>query len=83
MTYEEAVKSIPNGYYEHYKGGLFEVVGIAKHSETLEPMVIYKHDDVTWVRPAIMWYDKVKDDQPRFTRCLIPSLYHLLRLIRG
>ena len=42
MTYEEVVKSIPPGRYRHFKGNEYEVIGIARHSETEEPMVVYK-----------------------------------------
>lgn len=41
MTYEEAVKQIPVGKYRHFKGNEYEVIGIARHSETTEPMVVY------------------------------------------
>ena len=75
MTYEEAVAAIPKGRYRHYKGSEYEVLEIAKHSETLEPMVAYRalygeHD--MWVRPAEMWNEIVeKDDKTfkRFERC--------------
>ena len=49
---------IPLGIYRHYKGNQYEVIGLAKHSETLEDMVIYKAlygDGGTWVRPLSMW----------------------------
>lgn len=64
MTYEEAAAAIPKGRYRHYKGGEYEVLEIAHHSETLEPMVVYRalygnHD--VWVRPAAMWNDPVGD----------------------
>ena len=42
MTYEEAVQSIPCGRYRHFKGNEYEVIGIARHSETEEPMVVYR-----------------------------------------
>ncbi len=51
------------GKYRHFKGGLYEVVGFAKNSETLEKMVIYRAlygDGETWVRPASMWCESVK-----------------------
>jgi hypothetical protein len=56
--------------YRHFKGNLYKVVGFAKHSETLEDMIIYsplKTGD-TWVRPKTMW-NEVVDDQGtlRFT----------------
>lgn len=71
MTYEEAVKSIPTGRYRHYKGSEYEVICIAKHSETLAPMVVYhrailSNGDI-WVRPAEMWNERV-GDVLRFTK---------------
>ena len=42
MTYEEVVKTIPCGRYRHFKGKPYEVIGIARHSETEEPMVVYR-----------------------------------------
>ncbi len=51
-----------NGKYRHYKGNVYEVVGIAKHSETLEEMVVYKAlygDGELWVRPIHMWNEEV------------------------
>lgn len=51
------------GKYRHYKGNLYEVVGIASHSETLEPMVVYRAlygEKELWVRPAYMWQEEVK-----------------------
>ena len=53
---------IPLGRYRHYKGNLYEVVGFAAHSETLEDMVIYKplySEGKTWVRPLSMWEELV------------------------
>jgi len=64
MTFEEAVSSIPTGKYRHYKGNEYEVIGVAKHSETLEPMVVYKAlygEMGLWVRPAQMWNETVDD----------------------
>jgi len=49
---------IPLGVYRHNKGNHYEVVGFARHSETLEDMVIYKAlygERATWVRPLSMW----------------------------
>lgn len=53
------------GIYKHYKGNLYELIGIANHSETLEKMVVYKAmygDGELWVRPASMWNEKVIAD---------------------
>ena len=65
---------IPPGRYRHYKGTEYEVSGIAKQSETLEPMVVYRPlygEGGLWVRPAGMFAENVIIDgktQPRFTR---------------
>jgi hypothetical protein len=56
---------IPLGIYRHYKGNKYEVIGFAKHSETLEDMVIYKAlygDGGTWVRPLSMWENLIEVD---------------------
>jgi len=63
---------IPLGVYRHYKGYEYEVVGFARHSETLEDMVIYRAlygDRGVWVRPLTMWEELVEVDgkaQKRF-----------------
>lgn len=44
--------------YRHFKGFVIEVLNIATHSETLEKMVVYIHDDNVWVRPLSMFLDK-------------------------
>ncbi len=60
------------GKYRHFKGKLYELIGTARHSETLEPMVVYRAlygEGSLWVRPAAMWSEIVdKDDYygPRF-----------------
>lgn len=51
-----------NGIYKHYKGNKYKVLGIAKHSETLEKMVVYQAlygDMGIWVRPLYMWSEEV------------------------
>ena len=47
--------------YKHYKGTKVKVLGLALHSETLEPMIIYMHleDGVVWVRPKKMFLETV------------------------
>lgn len=65
---------MPTGLYRHYKGQLYEVTDTARHSETLEPMVVYRAlygDCGLWVRPAAMFEENVVVDgiwQPRFTK---------------
>ena len=63
----------PPGRYRHYKGMLYEVIATARHSETLEPMTLYRAlygEQGLWVRPAAMFNDTVVIDgvaQRRFT----------------
>lgn len=50
------------GKYRHYKGNEYTVIGIARHSETLEELVVYKAlygDGAIWVRPISMWNETV------------------------
>ena len=56
---------LPLGVYRHYKGNEYEVIGFAKHSETLEELVVYRvlyGERVTWVRPLSMWETAVEAD---------------------
>ena len=61
------------GRYRHFKGGEYEVLGVARHSEGLEDMVVYRplyNDTGLWVRPLSMFTEHVERDgkiQPRFT----------------
>ena len=53
------------GRYRHFKGNEYEVLYLAKHSETLEPMVVYRAlygEHGVWVRPAGMWNETVERD---------------------
>ena len=60
------------GLYRHFKGNLYRLLYVAKHSENLEPMVVYQAlsgDMGIWVRPASMWNEHVERDGysgPRF-----------------
>lgn len=59
------------GRYRHFKGNEYEVLFIAKHSETLEDMVVYRAlygDGGVWVRPASMWNETVERDGKVFKR---------------
>ena len=65
MTYEQAVQAIRPGRYRHFKGKEYEVVGIARHSETEAPVVVYRPlygDGGLWVRPAEMWNETAQRD---------------------
>lgn len=71
MRYEEAVQAIPCGRYLHFKGKEYEVLGVARHSETEEPMVVYRPlygERGLWVRPAAMWVETVERDGRRCRR---------------
>lgn len=74
MTTQE----ITPGYYRHYKGNMYEVIGVAKHSETLEDMVVYCAlyegdfpEGQIWTRPLSMFKETIEVDgqpRPRFER---------------
>ena len=61
------------GRYRHFKGGEYEVIGVARHSETDERLVVYRplyNDTGLWVRPVVMFLETVTADGktvPRFT----------------
>ena len=57
--------NIKPGTYRHFKGNYYEVIGTASHSETMEPMVVYRAlygEGGLWVRPAAMWNELVEKD---------------------
>ena len=61
----------PTGRYRHYKGGEYEVIGVARHSETLEPLVIYRplyNDSGLWARPHAMFFSEIEVDGTRQLR---------------
>ena len=66
--------TIEKGIYRHFKGHVYEVTAIARHSESLEELVIYVSTDNpsdVWARPASMFLDTVERDGktfPRFSR---------------
>lgn len=66
--------TLPPGRFRHYKGGEYEVIGVARHSETLEPVVVYQplyNDSGWWVRPFEMFTGTLDVDgvvRPRFER---------------
>lgn len=66
------VSPIQTGRYRHYKGKEYEVIGVARHSETLEELVVYRPlygDHGLWVRPRVMFAETVEVEGgtvPRF-----------------
>lgn len=65
------------GKYQHYKGNFYEVIGVARHSETLEELVVYRSlydskefgKNALWIRPKLMFLEKVVfngEEIPRF-----------------
>jgi len=67
MKQAPELPTIPPGRYRHYKGKDYELIGMALHSETLEPMVVYRPlyatpdipEGTLWVRPASMFLEMV------------------------
>lgn len=65
--------TIKPGRYRHFKGNEYEVIGTARHSETLEELVVYRalyDNGGLWVRPAAMWSEIVDRDGYRGLRFL-------------
>ena len=66
------MEELKPGRYRHFKGNEYELIGVANHSETLEPMVVYRAlygEGGLWVRPAAMWTETVERGDysgPRF-----------------
>lgn len=64
-------QEIKIGRYRHFKGNEYKVIGIAKHSETTEEMVVYRAlygEQGLWVRPASMWNETVERDGKVYQR---------------
>ncbi len=72
MTHLSPLPTIAHGRYRHYKGGEYEVVDLVRHSETLEPLVLYRAlygERGLWVRPYAMFFEEVEVEGrllPRF-----------------
>lgn len=65
------MESIKRGRYRHFKGKEYEVLGVARHSETEEELVVYRAlygDFGLWVRPVSMWNETVERDGKTFRR---------------
>ena len=74
----DAAPDVPLGLYRHFKGGAYEVIGLARHSETLSWHVVYRAlygDGGLWVRPATMFLEYVThngETVPRFQTFVEP-----------
>jgi hypothetical protein len=67
------IKMLKPGKYQHYKGKQYEVIGIAKHSETLEEVVVYKalyqpEGNNLWIRPLKMFTEDVIIEEKKIPR---------------
>ena len=65
------MEEVKLGKYRHFKGGEYEVLAIALHSETQEEMVVYRAlygEGKTWVRPKSMWNETIERDGKVFKR---------------
>ena len=68
----KAMSTTPTGRYRHYKGNEYSLLGIARHSETTEELVVYRQeygDHGLWVRPLVMFTEMVNSNGggvPRF-----------------
>lgn len=72
MTDLAPLPTVTPGRYRHYKGGAYELLGVVRHSETTQPMVLYRAlygEQGLWVRPYAMFFEMVEVDgvrRPRF-----------------
>lgn len=79
MSTLSPLPDIPLGHYRHFKGGEYEVIAVARHSETLEPLVVYRPLCTVvgfWVRPHAMFFEHVEVDgqtRPRFE--FVPQVF--------
>lgn len=62
LKWSEEALSVKIGKYKHYKGSVHNVTGIARHSETLEELVTYSHNEDMWARPVKMFLEDVVVD---------------------
>lgn len=68
---DECSNELKPGLYRHYKGKLYNVIGIANHSETLEKLVVYRalYDNCDlWVRPLAMFLETVENEGKKVKR---------------
>ena len=61
----------PHSIWRHYKGNLYELIGVGRHSETLEEMIVYRAlygEGGLWVRPRSMWLEEITLSEGTVTR---------------
>lgn len=73
MAEEKNSEIVPGAIYQHYKGKHYRVIGVGKHSESLEDVVLYEalYDNPLgrlWCRPAVMWSQLVEVDGSKVPR---------------
>ena len=54
--------------YRHYKGNTYEIIGVGKHTETMEDMVVYQDDNHVWIRPLEMFEEEIEIDGKKIKR---------------
>ena len=70
------IMEVKKGKYRHFKGTIVEVIGVAKHSETMEDMAVYNHPDpvkglgenTMWARPLSMFLEEIERDGKKMKR---------------
>lgn len=71
-----SIQDIKPGIWRHFKGNRYQVIGLARHSESEELMVVYRAlygDGELWVRPASMWLETVERDGQIFQRFVLET----------
>lgn len=60
---------LPNQIYKHYKGGTYQIISMATHTENGEILVVYKSVNFgsVYVRPYVIWNELTEDGESRFT----------------
>ena len=70
------IQDIKPGIWRHFKGNRYQVIGLARHSESEELMVVYRAlygDGELWVRPASMWLETIERDGQIFQRFVLET----------
>lgn len=73
ISLSRKAQSLKTGAYKHFKGGKVEVIGVARHTETFEEMVVYRHTkqdglEGFWVRPLSMFLEEIEKEGERVPR---------------